>query len=406
MRLATFVSLGLLQSSLYVAAHSDTLNVALAKRSSLSTPDGVIRIDALRSELARTASKLQRGFAAYEMNTGSPHPNAGKSKSKRGHTTSIPMINYEDSLWYGEISVGTPAKPFSVQFDTGSSDLFVPGSRCTSSACSDHHKYTPSSSTSSKDLGRKWRIEFADNSTASGELYDDVVVIGKVSARSQAVGAATKYSDDFVVSSFPADGLSGMAFPEVSTFNATPFLFTLYAQGQIDVPQVGFKLADKPQLTVGGIDFDLIDTDTLVWTPVTTRGYYQVALDDFIINGTPMPAGYDAIIDTGTTVIYGTSHIVAKFYAAIPGAKEASKTVGFGFYTYPCDAVVNATLVFDGQPFEIKTENFNLGQVSSGSSDCVGGIAANDDSEKTTALITPDPIAWLVGDVFLKGVYS
>ncbi|KAG6828378.1 hypothetical protein H0H92_008177 [Tricholoma furcatifolium] len=396
MRLATFVLLGVLQFSLSVAARSDTSTVPLAKRSSLATPDGVVRVDALRSELARTTSKLQRGFAAYEMNTGSTHPNARKSKSKRGITTSIPLSNDDNNMWYGSISVGTPATTFTVDFDTGSSDLFLPGPSCTSANCNGHNKYDPSSSATSEDLDRKWNTKFGDNSTVSGELYSDAVAIEGASARSQTVGAATQYSDGFDVSNFPADGLSGMAFPEISAFAATPLLFTLYEQGQLDVPQVGFKLADPAQLTVGGIDFDLIDTDTLVWTPVTTRGYYQVALEDFTVNGSPLSGGYDAIIDTGTTLIYGGSDIVAQFYAAIPGAKDASETVGYGFYSYPCNVEVHASLTFDGRPFAISPANFNLGQVAEGSSDCVGGVAVNNEFVNT----------WLVGDLFLRGVYS
>ncbi|KAG6828379.1 hypothetical protein H0H92_008178 [Tricholoma furcatifolium] len=397
MRLAIFVLLGAIQFSFSVAAHRNASTIPLAKRSSLTTPDGVVRVDALRSEIARTTSKIQRGFEVYERNTGTPHPNAGKSHSKRGITTSIPLTDYEDVIWYGSISVGTPARTFTVQLDTGSSDLFLPGSSCTSSACRGHSKYNASSSASSKSLGREWSIAFADYSRASGELYSDVVAIGGSSARSQTVGAATEYSGGFDLSRFPADGLLGMAFRSVSRFNAPPFLSTLYAQGQLSVPQVGFKLADEAQLTIGGIDFDAIHKDTLVWTPVTIKAYYQIALGNFIVNGAPMPGGLDAIIDTGTSFIYGSSDIVAKFYAAIPGAKHASETIGDEFYTYPCNAVVNATLVFNRQPFAIKEENFNLGLVALGSSDCVGGVVIHDNLIRNT---------WLLGDVFLKGVYS
>jgi cathepsin D len=67
-----------------------------------------------------------------------------------------------------------------VDFDTGSSDLFLPGPQCRET-CSGHTLYDPSESDSSSDTGRSFRLKFGDGSTAIVEGYTDVVSVAGLS---------------------------------------------------------------------------------------------------------------------------------------------------------------------------------------------------------------------------------
>ena len=58
-------------------------------------------------------SKIQKGFETYKRNTGSPHPlAAGLSKKAKRATGSDALTDDDAELWYGSISVGTPAVTF------------------------------------------------------------------------------------------------------------------------------------------------------------------------------------------------------------------------------------------------------------------------------------------------------
>ncbi|KIJ60518.1 hypothetical protein HYDPIDRAFT_98543 [Hydnomerulius pinastri MD-312] len=370
--------------------------IPISKRSTLVNADKSVNLEALKSHVASTKAKVLRGLDAFEKNTGASHPAAAKGAQKRGSGGDA-LTDDQSELWYGKISVGTPAKIYTVDFDTGSSDLFLPGPSCGSS-CSGHTIYNPSSSSTAKDLKKTFSLSYGDGSTVSGEQYTDTVSIAGLTATTQTLGAAKQYSTGFQSSQFPADGLMGMAFKSISDYNANPVFQTLVADGKTDNSVFAFKLASSgSELYIGGTNSDLYTGD-FTYADVTQEGYWQVNMDGVVGNGKTVLTSVDSIIDTGTTLIVGQPSDVATLYKAI-GGKDASSTAGDGFYTFPCNAVPKVSLTFGGKSFPISADTLNLGPVSSGSSDCVGGIVGQDIGSCECPF-------WIVGDVFLANVYS
>ncbi|KAL0335369.1 UNVERIFIED_CONTAM: Aspartic proteinase [Sesamum radiatum] len=167
------------------------------------------------------------------------------------------LKNYMDAQYYGEISIGSPPQNFTVIFDTGSSNLWVPSSKC---------YFSESLAQFTMAQGRFLDI-FSQDNVGVG----DVIVNDQVFIETTREGSLT-----FVLAKF--DGILGLGFQEISVGDAVPVWYNMVDQGLVDEKVFSFWLNRDPTAEVGGeIIFGGVDSTHYKgdhsYVPITEKGY-------------------------------------------------------------------------------------------------------------------------------------
>lgn len=73
---------------------------------------------------------------------------------------SVALASPDEMAYFGPMQIGTPPQNFTIIFDTGSSDFWVPSASCRAQACRGKKVYRSSASSSYKSLDRKFSIQY------------------------------------------------------------------------------------------------------------------------------------------------------------------------------------------------------------------------------------------------------
>ncbi len=139
-----------------------------------------------------------------------------EQKRETGSAAAIP-IDARDTAYVTPVAIGTPAQILHLDFDTGSSDLWVFSNYTPTSQVRGQELYKPALSTTAELLtNHSWSIAYGDGSTSRGNVFIDSLSVGGVTARNQAIGCAQQVSASFTRQA-QMDGLAGLGFSSLNT---------------------------------------------------------------------------------------------------------------------------------------------------------------------------------------------
>ncbi|XVE82379.1 hypothetical protein DITRI_Ditri15bG0143500 [Diplodiscus trichospermus] len=247
------------------------------------------------------------------------------------------LKNYLDVQYFGEIGIGSPPQKFTVIFDTGSSNLWIPSSHCYFSvACHFHSRYNSSNSSTYTEIGKHCKIDYGSGMIL-GFFSEDNIEVGDLVVKNQVFTEALR-EGSLILSLASFDGILGLGFQDISVGNVAPLWYSMMQQSLVAEKVFSFWFNKDPSASEGGeIVFGGVDQKHFkgkhTYVPVTQRGYWQIELADILIanQSTGFCNNCTAIVDSGTSFIACPTAAATKINHAI-GAK--------GFVSMECKNVV------------------------------------------------------------------
>ncbi|CDO75586.1 hypothetical protein BN946_scf184858.g26 [Trametes cinnabarina] len=308
----------------------------------------------------------------------------------------VPLSNFMNAQYFAEITLGTPPQSFKVVLDTGSSNLWVPSTKCTSIACFLHAKYDSTASSTYKENGTEFSIQYGSGSM-EGFVSQDVLTIGDITIQHQDFAEATKEPGlAFAFGKF--DGILGLAYDTISVNHIVPPFYNMINQKLIETPVFSFRLGasedDGGEAVFGGIDNNAY-TGKIDYVPVRRKAYWEVELEKVALGDDELELNQTgAAIDTGTSLIALPTDIAEMLNTQIGATKSWN-----GQYTVDCTKVPDLpelTFFFNGKPYPLKGTDYILEVQGT----CISSFTGLDIN-----MPNGDSL-WIVGDVFLRKYYT
>ncbi|KAL2257351.1 hypothetical protein VTK26DRAFT_293 [Humicola hyalothermophila] len=299
-----------------------------------------------------------------------------------------------DYSYFIQARVGSTEQPFYMLLDTGAANTWLMGSDCESEACKMHSVFDPASS-------KTWRTE----KKAFAIYYGTGDLTGTVGQDTASL-AGLKFNLSFGLANYTHDQFKYFAFDGILGLSPGPsatgtFLQTLKEDKVLDSLVFGVSLNrdsdghNDGQITFGGIDETKYTGDityTKVPSPDKESGEWNIPMDSPSFNGKSAGVkGRLAAIDTGTSFIFAPPEDLEALFKHVPGASSYANGE-YIEYKVPCDTKHSIDITFSGVTYAISPRDWIAGS----DGNCISRIYGYTFKENT----------WLLGDTFLKNVYT
>jgi len=318
------------------------------------------------------------------------------------------LNDFGNAQYYGQISIGTPAQTFQVIFDTGSSIAWVPGKECESAGCRAHKKFDCEQSSTCQSTENGMKLAYGTGQMA-GRLDYDKFCFGAddntLCLEKQAfLESVQEPGPTFAMAKF--DGLVGMGYDALAAKGMTTPFSQLMKSDKCEEKVFAFYLNKEKnedekaggEMTLCGIDSNHYSGE-LLYVPVSRKAYWQFTVDSISINAEKFSTNFEAIADTGTSLIAGPSDIVERINRAI-GAQRNPMNNQWMIDCKNLDNMPVVTFKIGGKPFDLTPEQYVMKVKPIATMDvtlCLSGFAGVD---------MPQGPMWILGDVFISQYYT
>ncbi|KAG0056457.1 hypothetical protein BGZ83_004964 [Gryganskiella cystojenkinii] len=340
------------------------------------------------SKLLTITSKAKAGSGSGTTKTGGH----AKSNSSSPVIISVPL---QDLL--------ADTVNFTMVFDTGSSDLWVPSVGCTTPTCLTLARYNSTASKTYHAEGKVLDVKYGDGSHISGLTGLDSVLISGVSVANQSFGMASV--DNSTIAKKGIDGVVGLSFGRIAWVkNYVTVMETMLARSMLTQPIVSIwmgrqRMGGSNAGSGGAVIFGGVDTTKYIgnftWSPIIDKNSWKIRFTAVSIGGKDLGLSGNALIDSGTSLIIVPTKVASIFHENIPGAIEVP-SIG---WILPCNTSAgDLNFTISGTQFRVPAEELVvLFRIPGYAEYCKSAVDIQDSASNSD---------WILGASFMKNVYS
>lgn len=254
-----------------------------------------------------------------------------------------------DTIFALNVSVGTPPQDFLLSFDTGTPQTWFMSTSLPDTQKGNHTLYDPKKSTSFQDSAKDYTLRYGDGSSNNGTWGFETIEFGGLTVTNTAFGVAKSVSPLYT---------NGIAAGHFGLSLDSTVLQNLIKEEVITNPVFSLRLNENGpgQATFGYIN-QTWASSKITEVPVNAEFHerWRITTSGIKVNGKVIPRPNnsikEALIDSGTTLVYLQPAVIKEIYAQIPGAKFDESQQGYLVPTgsrYPL-----VTFLIGGQEFPV-----------------------------------------------------